>query len=317
MSMIQCDSCEELRQNAPNLVMNGLTDTEIDNIYDGNGYGGESDNCTDVNNANDCFIGMMENEVDKYDNCDWKEFMKHFINNVWTVMKSIITWLCGLECKINYLVKGASFYFSETTEGVESKIVKGKGVDFSIRSATSEQHATDVQLVYVGGAVCYITGSLYTFKSSYIDAHGVTQEGNSVWNFEASGYDLPAGGELLYEIRIKKEEYPQIKRLFRGEGWNAGGGQDFFHAYFVWFNEGSYAYGQHGWCDSDGSPSATGYSHGHLVPTGWMYIQCRMLYVGHIPISDRKDGGGVTRQASALTPHGYMGIRLNEDNIEC
>lgn len=98
MANTNCAACEELRNDAPNLIVNGITNTEIASLKNNTGFNPSSgnDDCTDLNNANDCFIGNMEAEVDAYDVCDWKPFMKRYIPNEWTVNKSIISAICGL-----------------------------------------------------------------------------------------------------------------------------------------------------------------------------------------------------------------------------
>lgn len=96
MANVSCSSCEDLRQNAPNLIVNGLGSAECTHLKNNTGVGGNSTDCADLNDMNDCFIGNMEPEIDTYDVCDWKEYMKKFVPNVWTVLKGIICAICGL-----------------------------------------------------------------------------------------------------------------------------------------------------------------------------------------------------------------------------
>lgn len=333
MTDLNCSACEELRQTAPDFVVNGLSDDACTSLSNGTGLNpsNENDNCTDLDNINDCLIGNMATEVEAYDVCDWKEFMKNFIPNLWTTHKALICAICGvwkhirkLWCTIDHITEGASFTFGENTEGVESKIVPGKGVDFSIRSA-DDQHGADIAITYIGGAFGVIHGSLSTFTENFRDANNVLKDGNSVWDFEASNYTLPNGGELLYEIRIKKSEYPQIKSIHNGHAWNNGGGQKFFQCLVRVFDgdnipAGSsavYAFGQHGWCDKDGTPSSSGYSKGHVCPQGWIYVQVRMMYVGKLSVGQREDGAGYMRNGSVFSPRGNIGMRMNIDALDC
>lgn len=327
-----CDACSDLQENSADFVQNGVTDAVCTSLKNDTGFNPSSDNddCTDLNNANDCLIGNMEDEIDSYDMCDWKEYMRNFVHNLWNVLKAMICAMCGIwtnihkhDCEISYLYNGASFTFGEDTEGVASKIVPGKGVDFSLRHQ-GQQHSTDVTITYVAGGLAKISGSLKTFTESFVDGNGQTRAGNTAWDFSASNYDLPSGGELLYEVRIKKSEYPQINRFFGGDAWNTGGGQAFFHANVIRFNgdnppEGQtvrYAYGQHGWCDDDGSPSAEGYSSGHAVPKGWEYIQVRLLYQ-QMKTHNIADGSGTTKRGTNFSPSGDIGIRMARDEVEC
>ena len=96
MANYDCSACDTLREEAPNLIVNGMTDTECTNLQNDTGLSGDSDDCTDLNLLNDCLVGNMEEEVDAYDVCDWKEFIKRFIPNVWTTLKGIICAICGI-----------------------------------------------------------------------------------------------------------------------------------------------------------------------------------------------------------------------------
>ena len=333
MAELNCEACEVIREIDPSFQANGFGDSECTSLMNDTGIAtaDEHDDFTDLNLLNDCLVGNMGAEIDTYDVCDWKKYMKRFVPNLWTTLKGIICAIGGiwtnihrLWCMVNYVMTGASFSFGETTTTGESVLVPGTGVDFSIRSA-SDQHAGDVSLSYYGGALARLTGSLITFIESFHDADGNVKPGNSAWNWQASGFDIPDGGELLYEVRIKKSEYPMLKAVHTGEAFNTGGGQRFFQCRINSFDgdnvpEGSdarYAYGQHGWCDKDGTPSATGYSSGHAVPAGWIYVQMRMLYVGDLRVGNRTDGAGQTKQGTAFSPGGYIGVKLDQGEIPC
>lgn len=333
MAELNCSACDDIRELDPNFVVNGFGDDECASLQNDTGLTADSghDDFTDLNLMNDCLVGVPSVEVDKYDVCDWKTYMKRLVPNLWTTFKGIICAIGGiwtnihrLWCMVNYMMTGADFSFGEDTTEGESVLIPGKGVDFSIRSA-SDQHAGDVAITYLGGALGVLSGSLTTFIESFHDANGNTKPGNTAWDWQANDFDLPNGGELLYEIRIKKSEYPMLKSIHNGEAFNTGSGQRFFQAHIITFNgdnipEGSdarYAYGQHGWCDKDGTPSETGYSSGHAVPAGWTYVQVRMLYVGDLRVSNREDGSGQTKRGTAFSPRGYIGIRLDQGEIPC
>lgn len=98
MAEINCSACEELRQEAPQLACNGFDDSMCASLQNNTGLVASSgnDDCTDLNNLNDCLVGNQEVEVDLYEVCDWKKFMKQFIPNLWTTLKAIICAICGL-----------------------------------------------------------------------------------------------------------------------------------------------------------------------------------------------------------------------------
>lgn len=103
MANISCSSCEDLRQTASELIVNGFTDEMCTSLQNDTGLVASSgnDDCTDLNNMNDCLVGNMATEIDSYDVCDWKTFMKKFIPNVWTTLKGIICAICGLWTRIH------------------------------------------------------------------------------------------------------------------------------------------------------------------------------------------------------------------------
>lgn len=328
MANYSCSSCDDLRTSAPNFVVNGITDTECTSLKNNTGLNpssGHSD-CTDLDDINDCLVGNMAEEAEAYDICDWKEYIKKFVPNVWTTIKAIICAICGLwtlaekvDCIIDYITKGKSFSFGEYTSTGNSCIVAGKGVSFA--NVSQSGTANDITITYVAGGMSYLTGSCLFYKSNFTDAqavanfdHGGTSPqtsssrlGNTKWN--QTGY-LGAGGELVYELRIKKSEYPQISRFWNGVGnAGAGGVYDFM---VVYRNEGSYAPGQHGWCNSEtGAAEGSGSDNGHKVPAGWMYLQVRMKNLDSFGAIDPGDSGG------QYTPVCLVPIRINQDQIGC
>lgn len=326
---LNCGACEELRETSPNFTVNGLTDSMCTSLANNTGLStsDSNDTCEDLNNLNDCLVGMMEKEVASYQVCDWKSFMKNFIPNLWTTLKALICSFCGiwthiekLHCLINYLFDGASFRIAEdSTE--DSHLVAGKGVDFGIRNK-GQEHTSDVTLLYVAGGFARLSGSLRCFAESYKDVNGNTKDGNSVWNLNDR---IPSGGELLLEVRIKKSEHPQIKKLYQGWGFPLNG-NDLFYEVITNIFDGDdtsdsvpnvYAYGQHGWCDSDGSPSESGYSSGHKVPEGWVYIQMRLAYKGTMVTYTVKDGANADKTGFNMTPLAQFGIRMDRGKIDC
>lgn len=323
MANYSCNSCEDLRSTSPNFVVNGITDTECTSLKNDTGLNPSSghDDCTDLNNINDCLVGNMAEEVEAYDVCDWKTYMKKFVPNVWTTIKSIICAICGLwklanriDCIVNYITQGASFSFGEYTSSGKSYIVAGKGVSFANVSASGT--ANDLSITYVGGGMSYLVGSCLFYDSNFTDAKAVanydesgvnpttsaSRRGNTRWN--TNGY-LGRGGELVYELRIKKSEYPQIKRFWNGLANPGAGGA--YETMVVYRNEGTYAAGQRGWCDTtNGDPVGSDSDRGHLVPDGWMYIQVRL-----------KELHEFSANASQYTPICIVPIRMNTDKIDC
>lgn len=103
MAELNCSACEDIRQTSPEFIVNGLTDDICTSLANDTGLNPSNDHndCTDLHNLNDCLVGNMATEVDAYDVCDWKEFMKNFIPNLWTTLKAMICALCGIWTNIH------------------------------------------------------------------------------------------------------------------------------------------------------------------------------------------------------------------------
>lgn len=335
MAQKNCSACDELRQDAPNFTLNGLGDTEITSLKNNTGLNpsNSNDDCTDLNNMNDCLIGNMKNEVDAYDNCHWHEFAKEYINNAWQMFKAIIAAICGLwartktnECAIEYLFNGDTFKVGESpSDG--SYVVAGKGITF-LEATGGDRTASDVYLLYIGGGLLRGGGSLNIYKNNFTepnntkcynfddDGDGSNYTYNRLGNDEwAKTGNTVNGNELLYEIRMKMSEFPTIKKLFGGTGQEANMGG--FNVNISVFEEGEWAYGQHGRCDdktgasinvgTQSNPDMS--SKGHKVEKGWVYWQVRVSYIDYM-INDNSNG-------AQRTPRYWGGIRFKKDNIPC
>lgn len=103
MANFSCEACDSIRQTDPSLLINGITDTECASLKNNTGLvpsSGHEDE-EDLHNLNDCLVGNMATEVDSFDVCDWKTFMKKFIPNLWTTLKAIICAISGLWTKVD------------------------------------------------------------------------------------------------------------------------------------------------------------------------------------------------------------------------
>lgn len=340
MANVNCQACEELRQEVPSLICDGFNNNMCTSLKNDTGLSASSghNDCTDLNNLNDCLVGNMGAEVDTYEVCDWKTFMKKFIPNLWTTLKAIICAVCGIwtnihslwtkinsiddivdriDCIVDYMTKGAKFSFSEYTTDAKTHIVAGKGVSFLNVSASGT--ATDITLRYIAGGLGTLQGSCKFYDANFTDGASVynfddnglgkhkssSRSGNNVWN---TSNDQPiVGGELVYEIRLLKSEYPQIASLYSGLA--RASADDEFDAQIVVVNEGKFAWGQHGQCDHDnGDPHVTGADRGHPVPDGWIYIQMRISRIYDMnPSSSGKQ----------YTPYGMLPMKIATDKIDC
>ena len=107
MSNYDCTACTKLREDAPDFVANGVTEAVCESLADDTGLDASNGNndATDLHTANDCLIGRMQDEIDSYDLCDWKEFMKLYIGNHYEMDKAIICALGGVWELLHKLIE--------------------------------------------------------------------------------------------------------------------------------------------------------------------------------------------------------------------
>lgn len=311
MGSKDCKACSDLQEYCADFVANDVTENVCNSLKNNTGMNPSSghDDCTDLHNANDCLVGNMEDMVDAYQVCDWKEFTASLIHNIWKVLKAMICAICGLwkitektSCETETLLSGQAFTIGESTSD-ESYIVAGQGVSFLTVNANGNT-IRDIAFTYIGGALCRLNGSIWLYhtnnftdpRSCYsFDEDGVnpTYSASRKKNTNFNGtqfYDAP--GELLYEIRIKKSQYPMIRQLYAGIAAPTGAGA--YQVNLTWHDEGDE-------CDGQRATSPK-----HYVPAGYIYVQARLLNIMHAFPDGQK-----------YTPRGFMGIRLNQNAIEC
>lgn len=107
MSQQSCSACNDLREYAPEFVVNGVTDNVCDNLNENKGLSDveDHDDCSDLHDVNDCLIGNMQDEVEGFDVCEWKEFMHQYIPNNYETLKAMICSMCGLWSSVEDLCK--------------------------------------------------------------------------------------------------------------------------------------------------------------------------------------------------------------------
>lgn len=314
MSSIDCGACDELRETSPEFVQNGVTKTICNSLKNDTGLNPSltttHTDCEDLDTANDCLVGRLEQEIEAYEVCDWKTYMHKFVGNLYELLKAMICAICGIwtnihrhDCEIQHLYEGMSFRVGEIYDTTVTHIVPGLGVSCAERGAG--MHESDVYLRYRGGSVCQGGGSLVFYSEDFTDVDGTAREGNPYW---ATNGEPVGGNELIYEIRLKNSEYPEVDRFYNGWGQEANVGC--YHVSFNFFTEGQYAYGQHGSCNVEtGEPLEPDRDYGHLVPDGWTYLQLRMGYKVSLILP-----GGNRR---ATSPRYYCCIKFKKAKIKC
>lgn len=202
MSEISCTACQELRESAPDFAINGTTEAVCNSLAENTGLDANNghDDATDLHLANDCYVGRMKDEVDAYDTCDWKPFMKLFIRNLYEVLKAIICSIRGIWEKIAEL-EGGSESFCETSDMLfELALHRLHGVR---HTRVNEAWDTD------GGAfMCNTVTATFCGKTAIVDMVAL-----------ATGVGTTSGvtnGDILYTI----EKADVVPNQMHESTWN-------------------------------------------------------------------------------------------------
>ena len=203
--MSNCSACEELREDYPELIANGLNSSHCTSLKNDTGLKASksNDDCEDYTLMNDCLIGNMDEEVELIEYCDWKDFMHNLIPNLHTMFKATNCIICGLwknihdlwdkaselaseitklktrvtnlekdteriDCIVDFMSAGKSFAIGESTSG-NAYAVAGKGVSFLQASPGSTEHTVDLSLRYIAGGLVQGVGSFNFYSSDFTD----------------------------------------------------------------------------------------------------------------------------------------------------
>lgn len=252
MANVNCEACEALKQEVPELVANGFDDTMCASLQNDTGLKpsvGHND-CTDLENLNDCLIGNMAEELEDYDTCDWKEFMRNFIPNLWTNLKAIGCAICGIWTNIHNLWTFAKSYNLE------------KNGEYIVLQAQDGEHGRvhDDNTTYTltqNGDTLTLNGSdgtsfpvtvvgQDTWKPNTKDQEGYVTAGdghnNQIWATDANGNpawrnkdvidgqafiryyrDLGAGDSVPYWDNVSDDFHPSALNIYMDSAGASGG----------------------------------------------------------------------------------------------
>lgn len=248
MAQVNCSACDELRNDAPGFVLNGLDKTMCTSLQNDTGLvpANGNDDCEDLNNMNDCLIGNEEAEVDAYEVCDWKDFAKKHLRNLYNMLKAIICAVCGLWTNVHNLWEKVNCLITLAT-GEKSITLNNPtpGTGVEIRN-TSSSGVTSADVDVIIGAGCYrVQGSLKIYldgtskgldMSNYWGSMGIdkrvkprSENGYLVprGTPDSSGYNsghrnsyfiTNVGNWTLVTFLIKKSDVPWVKHFYYGVG---------------------------------------------------------------------------------------------------
>ena len=213
MADLNCAACDDLREEVPELIVNGFSNTMCTSLKNDTGLKSSSghNDCTDLDKLNDCLVGNMETEIDRYDVCDWKDFTKNLINNLWTTLKAMICAICGLWTNVHNLWSYARSFtlkktgnkiYLEASDGIHGQVtdddttytltISGHtitltGSDGSSRSVTVPDNNTTYDLS-INGHTVKLTGSDGTTDSVTVP------DNNTTYDLSISGHTIKLTG---------------------------------------------------------------------------------------------------------------------------
>lgn len=235
----RCEACSDLQEESPSFVQNGVTKTICNSLKNNTGFNPSSgnDDCEDLDKANDCLVGNMEDMIDAYDVCSWKDYMRKFVPNVWTVFKAIICAICGLWTNVEKLWCHVE-HLSKDTGGtihayVDDDPTKAPLNGFRAVSGVSVRTGSAPMSISIHGTIARVTGSIHlegNMPASYTGSgarmkwtdiyNGGTEFTNAAGNSSKHG-NVPLGGLLLYEYELNPCDFgfKQIWAANLEAGW--------------------------------------------------------------------------------------------------
>lgn len=180
MSEINCNACSELRATSPNFVQNGITTTECNSLAADTGLNPslspKHNDAEDLHDMNDCLIGRTAGDLEKYNVCDWQDFMALFIGNLYELLKGIICALGGIWTFIHNILTRIGLLEDRVTS-LEERVgtLEDDISGLKSRMSTAEGKITTLENT-VGGFNSRISSleNSYTTLSNTVAGHTTT-----------------------------------------------------------------------------------------------------------------------------------------------
>lgn len=157
MSKVDCSSCDDLRKISTSFINNGVTTTICNSLKNDTGLNPNltvlHTDCEDLDTVNDCLVGVMDSDLEKYDACDWIKFMHRFIPNLHTTFKTIICAICGLWTNIHSILSRLNSIDNAIT-ALTRRVTKNEGDISALQSRvttignTVANHTTEITNIW-------------------------------------------------------------------------------------------------------------------------------------------------------------------------
>lgn len=121
-----CASCNNLRQYAPDVVVNGITEKVCESLRMNEGLNGDLEelhtNCEDIKDLVDCLLGQYLESVPAMDNCDWKKALEGALANLITTLEAMGCSDCGQWDEIKAIQDGLAGQYTRLIKGTDYDI---------------------------------------------------------------------------------------------------------------------------------------------------------------------------------------------------
>lgn len=108
-----CLACEDLKEYAPEFVVNGVTEAVCNSLVKNNGLNPNlsvlHNNCSDLQDVNDCLIGALGDTLPAYDICDIKDYLEKLTKNIKLMFDALICNECGQWTLLDGLVDAEGY----------------------------------------------------------------------------------------------------------------------------------------------------------------------------------------------------------------
>lgn len=266
-----CKACDDLKYNAPHFTANGLTDQECQSLMNNTGLDPKAnhDDCEDLHNMNDCLIAGIQEDIEAYDDCDWKAWANDMMTNLYNMLKGMICAICGIWdeiARIWNLLNRLKCLLDQTNEGVSIII--------------PEEYATpgpDVSWKRIDGNwdPPTITGNNHCVRYFGSIHLGQSWLNGLPYNYNGEPDYISNGGRLLWRWRIRKSDFG-IRNMWGVNCQTTNVGTETMGETTVYWA------GQ----QTKGYMSATDPNGVETVPEGWIYVDMRLHHAKHLGDGD-------------------------------
>lgn len=190
--MANCKACEDLKNTSSDFTQNGVTDAICTSLKNDTGFNPAAghNNCTDIENANECLIENMEDEVEKYRSCDWKKFAKDFAKNVSVVISAINCSMCGLWTNVKDLlarVTNLTTIVNNLFNTVNNMSTTVNNMSSTVNFLTTNVTNLDQTVNNIENRVdAYVPVNIDVYERNVVAVPGVEKTGN-LWTAPSKG----------------------------------------------------------------------------------------------------------------------------------